>query len=80
MVTNEELSKRTGQPNDVAFYQQHKESCDRLMGAVIKQVNVILEELEKEPHIKENTEDLYDIGYITALCRAEREIKELINR
>ena len=31
METNEELSKRTGQPNDVAFYQQHKESCDRLM-------------------------------------------------
>ena len=36
--------------------------------------------MEKEPHAEENTEDLYDIGFITALCRAELEIEKLIER
>ena len=29
---------------------------------------------------KENTEDTYDIGYITALSRAELEIEKLIKK
>ena len=59
METNEELSKRTGQPNDVAFYQQHKESCDRLMEVARIQERDIITEREK---IHEIYHELNDIG------------------
>ena len=42
-----------------------------------KQIDAILEEMEKEPHIEEGKEDSYDIGYLTALTRARTKIKEV---
>ena len=63
MVTNEELSKRTGQPNDVAFYQQHKESCDRLMEATrVHERDIIAgrEEIHEKYHeLKEEIHEKY---------------------
>ena len=42
-----------------------------------KQIDAILEEMEKEPHIEEGKEDSYDIGYLTAFSRARTKIKEV---
>ena len=44
----------------------------------IKQIDAILKKMEKEPPSSEYPEDIYTIGYITALSRAELEIEKLI--
>ena len=43
-----------------------------------KKIIDLIKEMEKEPHAEENTEDIYTIGYLTALSRAELEIEKLI--
>jgi len=80
MVTNEELSKRTGQPNDVAFYQQHKESCDRLMEATrVHERDIIAgrEEIHEKYHELNDKEieiKAYSGGYKEGQKDASKEI------
>lgn len=40
----------------------------------------LLKQMEEEPHAEENTENIYTIGYLTALSRAELEIEKLIEK
>lgn len=55
-----------------------REACANEKEKLVKAIIDLLKQMEKEPHAKENTEDIYDIGYITALSRAELEIEKLI--
>ncbi len=57
-----------------------REACANERTKLSKKIINLIKEMEKEPHAEENTEDTYDIGYITALSRAELEIEKLIKK
>jgi hypothetical protein len=53
---------------------------DENKDSIKKAILDLLKQMEKEPHAEENTEDIYTIGYLTALSRAELEIEKLIKK
>ena len=45
-----------------------------------KEILDLLKQMKKEPPAEEYPEDIYTIGYLTALSRAELEIEKLIKK
>ena len=93
METNEEIKE---QYSELVIVEDDNEEVEAIVGSnmdfslnaardsesqeIVKAIIDMLKQMEKEPHAEANTEDTYDIGYITALSRAELEIEKLIKR
>lgn len=57
-----------------------REACANERIKLSEKIIDLIKEMEKEPHAEENTEDIYTIGYLTALSRAELAIEKLIKK
>ena len=91
METNEEIKE---QYSELVISKGNNEEVEAIVGSnmdfslnaardsenqeIVKAIIDLLKQMEKEPPTEEYPEDIYTIGYLTALSRAEFEIEKLI--
>ena len=93
MATNDEIKE---QYSKLVIIEDDNEEVEAIIGSnidfslntardsekqeIVKVIVDLLKQMEKEPPSSEYPEDIYTIGYITALSRAELEIEKLIKK
>ena len=77
MPTNEEIQKRHGSKKGDLDYNGIRDMLNEARADTAKRIDALLEEMEKEPPIKERKRNSYDIGYLVALNEARLRIRKI---